>query len=598
MHRLPYLETNLYQLQKSQKDFWGWLSSQPVDSHGVASRLRTNGFGKLDWLRDTNAFLLEPFADLRMYHKWYQLDRPEKTATIVVGCNLGYGINTLLSNTPKTHTIMVLEPDPNVLHATLGLSNYRSSLQNNKLLFIPPVDDVWKNSIEMISIYMMLGEVYLRVDLPSMQMSQEYAAWGKRLDTLINNRKIQWGTFRRKQDTMVANEIGNFNRAFADGSLSRMKGRGKDITAVILGAGPSLNTYLPYLKQSPGNAVYATALQTLPALQAHGFKPHFCLAIDYQPVMLKVYKRLDCEWAKNIPLIYSAKVVPELVERYPGPTLPLWTAGGLGTHFRPEKEIVINTAGNVGVGLIRLLKAFGTKHFVLAGQDFAWKDDKMHAQGHINDDRSFSYSAKKHIKITNSWNETIYTSRAFSACVQELESELQDSCIRIWNLYGGGMSIQGTEEVTWNELQQLELLQQSPHHAGRFLKALHSSSEPAPKPKIPLETSKWIASIHAVLKRLNKLFKKTKLPHEAIRQTFKEVYLFLNQNPLYSPYIYNEIIDIYGLIHLQSKYDHEDLSRCKKILSKVLKKLKYIDRELSAPINPQESQRKGEELIA
>jgi hypothetical protein len=160
------------------------------------------------------------------------------------------------------------------------------------------------------------------------------------------------------------------------------------------------------------------------------------------------------------------------------------------------------------------------------------------------------------------------------------------------------MSIQGTEEVTWDELQKLELLQQSPHQAEKFLKSLHSSRDPVSKPKMPLETSEWIASIHAVLKRLSKLFKKTKLPHEAIRKTFKEVYIFLNQNPLYSPYIYNEIIDLYGLIHLHSKYAHEDLPRCKNILSKVIKKLKYIERQLNEPINTQEIQKKGEELIA
>ncbi len=87
--------------------------------------------------------------------------------------------------------------------------------------------------------------------------------------------------------------------------------------AVILGAGPSLAKFGPELAKNPGQAVFTTSLQGLPAVHKAGIKPHFCIGIDYNASMGRVYQQLDHEWAKDIPLIYSTKLDHEVLAAYP-----------------------------------------------------------------------------------------------------------------------------------------------------------------------------------------------------------------------------------------------------------------------------------------
>ena len=104
---------------------------------------------------------------------------------------------------------------------------------------------------------------------------------------------------------MVGNEIKNFKRAMRDGSLKPLEGRAMGVGAVILGAGPSLEEMAPKLKENPGHVLYTCALQTIPVLQELGIKPHLCAAIDYDSSMLKVFEKLDPDFVKDVPLIYS-----------------------------------------------------------------------------------------------------------------------------------------------------------------------------------------------------------------------------------------------------------------------------------------------------
>jgi len=47
------------------------------------------------------------------------------------------------------------------------------------------------------------------------------------------------------QDETIRNELNNFARAMQDGSLLNLKNQGRGLTAVLLGAGPSLEQFVP-----------------------------------------------------------------------------------------------------------------------------------------------------------------------------------------------------------------------------------------------------------------------------------------------------------------------------------------------------------------
>ena len=435
------------------------------------------------------------------------------------------------------------------------------------------IEDVIKN----LDLQYFFGKIYLRDDFPSRQLGPEYAHWFQTFKAKLENYSVEMYTLRKKQDVMVSNELRNFGRAFHDGSLNRLKGAGRGLAAVVLGAGPSLAKFAPRLAENPGYALYATALQTLPSVREFGLKPHFCMAIDFNEGMKVVYDRLDMEWAADIPLIYSTKMNPEVVERYPGPAIPLWTNGGLGTYVMDRHEYVMDAGGNVGLTLIRFLRWLDVNNVLLVGQDFGWRQgETTHARGHHAHGSKFEGMTAKNLH-----GEDIRTSLQMLAAKRDLEQDLKTAPFPVYSLYGGGLPIEGAKPLEWDDVCKAGLLASVPGSRDGFMTSLGRAHAPASRPRFEARSREWAASLRNVERKLTRLFKKPEKNQEAIHQTFEQAYFFVRQDRLYLPYLFNEIMDMAGLARVRARYERKDLSEFKRIARRVAAKVREMDCFLS-----------------
>ena len=302
MNTLPFIRQNLEAMAGRMDATLRWLAGAELDPEVVADRIVPNErWGRLDYRLEQGGTLFGGLHPDMLYREWAPVDDSHASATILVGANLGYGLNHVLTNTSDRHKVFVVEPDPAVLLACLGQSDYSPFMQVGKVEFLPPDREAIAQAVRRLDVRFLFGSIHLRLDLPSRQMSGEYALWGRICQEHLENASVEYATLRRRQDVMVGNELANFQRAMTEGGVERLQGMGKGLSAVILGAGPSLGEIGPGLAEAPGCALYATALQTLPVLQKMGIKPHFCMAIDYSESMRRLYDRLDMEWAAGIP---------------------------------------------------------------------------------------------------------------------------------------------------------------------------------------------------------------------------------------------------------------------------------------------------------
>jgi hypothetical protein len=165
-------------------------------------------------------------------------------------------------------------------------------------------------------------------------------------------------------------------------------------------------------------------LQTLPAAQALGITPDLCMAIDYSPGIVQVFDRLDRDWAATIPFIYSTKVLPEVVERYPGPAIPMWTLGGLATFLMHDREPVLDAGGNVSVALLRLLAWCGAARVTLVGQDFAWSGERSHVAGHHAQRPVRAFDPARHVRLQNLHGEEIISTLSYISAQRDMEADI------------------------------------------------------------------------------------------------------------------------------------------------------------------------------
>ena len=576
-----YLNDNIKVLVEAKAPVASWLAHLGTDPTQVYERVFRNGAGLLDWRMDDGNGLFEKLPPPILYGDWRPKDKAEGGATVIVGAGLGYGINHVLTGTPDSHKILVVEPRPEVLLACLGQTDYRPFLKSGRLAFLPPDPTVVEKAVAGLDVSFLFARINLRSDLACKQMGAIYAQVSNMVKAKLENLSVELSTLRHKQEVMVGNELRNYSRAMDGGSLERVKGMARGLTAVILGAGPSLAEFAPQLAEFREQAFYVTALQTLPALERLGIKPDLCLAIDFNPEMANSLKNLqNQEFAADIPFIYSTKMDPDVLALYPGPMIPLWTQGGIGTYVLKDQELVLDAGGNVGVTLARFLTWAGAGRFLLVGQDFAWKGQTTHVIGHHGAAAIHEFKPSEDIRLKNLHGEEIFTHMGFLAAKRDMEKDIAATNMPFYNLYGGGVVITGATNVDLNTLRDQQLITSQGAAKEVFLGALHRAATPRVRPIFTPRAPDWAVSLKNVSRRLEKLTRKAAKHQAEIRGLFSQILIFLKQDPLYLPYIYNEIMDVAGLIHTHTHYGVKELTDFKNITKRVMTKIKEIDSTL------------------
>ncbi|WP_369404484.1 motility associated factor glycosyltransferase family protein [Salidesulfovibrio brasiliensis] len=578
----PFLKDNIEALKDYCPPVYMWLSSQEYDPERLNERLFKNQWDILDWRIDNEEGrgMFDAMPPNLLYKEWAPKDKPHTSATVIVGCNVGYGLNHVLANSPDSHKIVVVEPRPEMLLACLGQTDYRPFFANKKLHICPPNEDYFMQIVKNMDLQFIYGNIHLRGDTASRQLGPEYAKWTRLCQERLENFSLELTTLRFRQDVMVGNELKNFQRALHGGSMKPLEGRAAGVGAVILGAGPSLADSAKTLAENPGYALYTTALQTMPALQPHGLKPHLCMALDYDGSMRRIYDRLDPEFAKDVPLIYSTKVDPWVVEQYPGPKMPMWTVGGLATYLMREHELVLDAGGNVSLTLARLLRWLGVGHITLVGQDFAWINERSHSDGHHATRKQFEFDPKRHQKLKNMDGEEIISTPQYLTAKRDLEEDLKKAPFPIYNVYGGGAPINGSRRVTLEEAIMQGAFSSAPGSLERFMADFEASRDISNPIHIRPASHEWASSLRRVEKRLTKLFRNCRNNQKEIHQALTQVDMFVKQNPVYLPYLYNETLNLAGLTRAKATYEPRDLSEFKRISKSILQKVREVDRHV------------------
>jgi hypothetical protein len=579
------IQNNLYKnlrvLEKKQPAVARFISSAQVNQQEILANIIINQSNYIDWKMPDGSTLLGNNPDLTNNYRHCIPAEDNKTRiSFLVGLNLGYGLNQVLQKSPDGHKVGVLEPKVEILLACLILNDYTSFIESAKLFFLVPENSYLQNIMYDFDVHDLWGKMHIHLDEPSMRLGQEYVHWYYELARVLKRSYMEMKTLRLGQDRMVSNELDNFTEALDAGSIKPLYQAANRLQTIILGVGPSLTRFVDEIKKSKEESLLVTSLQALPALKNIGIKPHICMCIDFTKGMRRVYERLDQDWARDIPMIYSTKTDPQVISSYPGPKLPVWCKGGLGTHIVSVQEPILDAGSNVAVALIRFFYWAGVRQFVLAGQDFAWSGESTHLNGHHASQKKFNFNPKSHIQLKNKYGQNIFTTQTYLSAITDLEESLKvvRDC-EVYNLYGGGIQIQGSVDI--DSLNDIENVRQSSIKDNEiFWQKFASCFRSQPRPNLPLDTSNWVTSLRRVEKRVEKLFKRLDQNQVHIQKAIQQIDLFLRQNPLYVAYIYNEIRDIQLLINQRREFNSKDLAKCKQIIKKVIKKIKEIETKL------------------
>ncbi|OOZ37724.1 6-hydroxymethylpterin diphosphokinase MptE-like protein [Solemya velesiana gill symbiont] len=200
-----------------------------------------------------------------------------------------------------------------------------------------------------------------------------------------------------------------------------LKGRVKDITAVVLAAGPSLDTFLPWVKAHQRDLLVVAVSRVCAYLKNQGITPDIMIHTDPNDYSVGVGKGIF-HFPESL-FAYTFCAHPSLVTQWPGMKVLLDKASIMGQVF-PDAVNIHEFGSTVSNMAISLASYMGASRVVLLGIDLCNGVDGMrHAKGVT--EAYYPIISRNLIKVETNRGGYAYSTTDYVQAANELEMQAQ-----------------------------------------------------------------------------------------------------------------------------------------------------------------------------
>ncbi len=223
----------------------------------------------------------------------------------------------------------------------------------------------------------------------------------------------------------------------------------KDIPAIIVAAGPSLDKNIEQLRKAKGKAFILAVDTAMRHLIKHDIMPDAMVTLDAG----KPFSYMNHPAIKDIPLFCILESNHEIMEFHEG--IKIWFQGGsfLAEFFdRYGKGFVdYNPGGSVATAAFAICAALEFERIVFVGQDLAYQGDVTHAGGEVstvlNEEKGIQMIEGIDGKPVKSRHDWIIYLDWFEESIREVEDKIQ-----VIDATEGGAMIHGSQIMTLAEV--------------------------------------------------------------------------------------------------------------------------------------------------
>lgn len=415
----------------------------------------------LDTARDGNSVLLverdgqlhrlnSAFRPVQEADRWAAQYKFDYLENIIVMFGFGNGIflRSLLKSCGKDDKVIVYEPSIQIFHCVLEKENISDIISDERVHLI--VDEI--NASD----FYFLLEGYLswrNIDSLCVCYHPEYKElyttkcleFVKQIGDCQELVNVVKHTDVHLAHATVTNYFGNMPNIAGSNILADFIGKiPKELPAIIVSAGPSLDKNIEELRKAKGKAFILAVDAAVNILLDRGIEFDAMICVD----ALKNPDYISREECKKIPFFCGMMTRPRMVSFIE--SKKIWIIGSrvidtlyasLGHPFTP-----INIGGSVATAAFATCEKLGFKKIVLIGQDLAYGDGVTHAGGVVknvvNEDvGQQEIDAWGGGKVRSRYDWIIYRNW--------FENEIQQlTDVQVIDATEGGALIHGTEVMT------------------------------------------------------------------------------------------------------------------------------------------------------
>ena len=392
----------------------------------------------------------------KLIEKWFKnLKLKKESLYTLTGLGDGSQVRHFLNHSGGGTFLMVAEKDPALLRETFSKFDCSDFLANDRFLLGTgePDDDFFKD----LQAAAMLGlsEVNSLIFSPLHCMDEAY------YDKTRNEMVRQYLVIRplmevnlRTGINLQQNTFENMPHMATSPDVGELAGQFDDTPFIVVGAGPSLDESIDFLKKVQDKAIIVTSNSPYRKLINSGVKPHLVITADPLSPTLAGFQNVSLD---EVPLACPFSAYPEIVRRFSGRILSWVTfspiVDALKEYMGEKPGTPIMEQGTVSGCVLDLSRVLGCKKVMFIGQDMCVRSD----WNYYTDDSSYSdsgshYTSKMdgHRLAGNTLDEVIVEGRLF-VYLKTFEKFISaNQSVEYRNLAATGVKVKGADYMNYD----------------------------------------------------------------------------------------------------------------------------------------------------
>lgn len=397
------------------------------------------------------------------FDETFQLNSKLKEIIFIIGLNSIKEIEEIYKMKNKDSYIIVIEPDVSVFNYNLNTKDFSVFKDNKVFLFVD-------NNVKELNLYLsrIIGGTEISKLMKNSQIYVTYFYRNFEIPKAKNFVRTIHETTRNVIDSLgndikdsligLKQNLENLKHLSESRNPANLRGELKDVPAIVVAAGPSLNKNIQHLKKAQGKAVIIAVDTIVTRLVTEGIIPDFVCSIERGSLVYEYFYK-DKNIPGNVTLVAPLLIDPRVFDSFKGELLlPFRTEVN---EFRWLQHI-LGIEGNVGMlmGMSCAHVAFGTAQLLgcspitLIGQDLAYgsEDGETHASGTSYDKLTLS-SSNKDDELTEGYSGgLVRTTRIWSLFRYWYERTIKEINLDVINATEGGAKINNTRQMSLEEM--------------------------------------------------------------------------------------------------------------------------------------------------
>ena len=412
----------------------------------------TNKFGDR-YLYSINRSVFNHLGSLSVYqNRFPDLLEKEEFLYILVGTDSGLFLQHIKSKRiPDGSKILCIEL-PEILLRLKDEGVLQNLDKRIQCISLSELSQVGADSELRMDDYFTLGHVDLHLSFAAADaFAPEYKELAWNVQQLLDQKKYSIGA-RINCEIFVKTQLMNVAENCFSAAVFNHVFDGK--TAVLLGGGPSLDDFLPWLKKNRDKVVVLAVSRISRRLIEVGLSPDFVFSIDPQQISFEVSREMF-NFDRETVFINSFHVSPTLLSQwqgcsyYGGPLFPWKTSLNVAGDYPVPGPTVTNTAFAAAVEM-------GFSQIILAGVDLCFDHaGNSHAQGSCERSVGPQFSEQQFWVKTSRGKDAV-TTHAMGLAVTAFGGQAGEAVKKGCQIFNFSLDAAEIQNVTYRSLEELE----------------------------------------------------------------------------------------------------------------------------------------------